>query len=269
MSSYDPEFHDQTKVPPSGYEPTKKRSGCWFYGCLFALVSGLIAAVGLGVGAFMLYRAWAQYVEEYTAVAPVALPKAEITEEERRSAVERASKFRDALKAKARTEPLVLSGDDLNALIQETPELKDHVYATIEDDTIKARVSLPIDLFFDAGLTRGRYLNGEAELRPSIRQGKLKLAVESISMDGKPLPDAVRDFFARPNVAVKLGDDSESLIHEIESFEIKGGRIVITPRSAELKPDRAPETPGSVDSGSEKTSEAPQPPSQAEPAAAP
>lgn len=237
MPSYDPEFQDAAKTPPEYFDPTPKRNGCWFYGCVFAIVSLVVVLLGLAVVAFVIYRTLTQYVEDYTAVAPADLPKIEITEQQRQSAVERARKFREALKAKAKTEPLVLTGDDLNALVQESDKLKDRVYLTIVGDKIKARVSLPLEEFINTSLTRGRYLNGEAELKASIRDGAARLEVESIDVDGKPLPDNIRDLFAKPSILeLDKQGDRDDLLHQIASFEIKDGQVVITSRPAEPKP---------------------------------
>lgn len=245
MSSYDPEFHDPAKAAPDSFDPTPKRNGCWFYGCVFVVVSMVVVLLGLAVAAFVVYRTVTQYVEDYTAVAPVALPKVEIPEAQRKSAVERARRFRDALKEKAATEPLILTGDDLNALVQESAKLKDRVYLTIDDDKVKAQVSLPLDEFFNTRLTRGRYLNGEAELKATIQDGEAKIEVESIAVDGKPLPEFVRDMFARPSILnLDKEGDQDDLLHQIASFEIKDGEIVVTARSAEPGPGTNSDPPG-------------------------
>ena len=244
MSSYDPEFHDQAKPSPETFDPTTKRNGCWFYGCVFVVGSLVVVLLGLAVAAFVVYRTLTQYVEDYTALAPVDLPKVEITEAQRKSAVERARTFRDALKARVDTAPLVLTGDDLNALVQESPKFKDRVYLTIDEDKLKARVSLPLDEFFKTSLTRGRYLNGEAELKATIQDGDARIEVESIAVDGKPLPDFVRDMFARPGVLnLDAKGDQGDLLHQIASFEIKDGEIIVTARSTKPRPEAEAEPP--------------------------
>lgn len=244
MSSYDPESRDPSGAASGSFDPSAKRHGCWFYGCVFAAGSLAVVLVGLAVAAFVVYRSLTQYVEDYTAVAPIELPKVDIPESERKSAVERARKFRDALRAKAATEPLVLTGDDLNALVQESPKFKDRVYLTIDDDEVKARFSLPLDEFFNTRLTRGRYLNGEAELEAKIEDGELKIEVESIEVDGKPLPDFVRDTFARPSILdLDRNGDQRDLLHQIGSLKIEDDQIVVKarpPGAGPGKPSPAP-----------------------------
>jgi hypothetical protein len=244
MASYDPEFHNAAKAPPVFFDSAPKRNGCWFYGCVFVIVSLVIALLGLAVFAFVIYRTLTQYVEDYTAEAPIALPKVEIPEERRKSAVDRARKFRDDVKANRKTAPLVLTGDDLNALVQASPKFKDRVYLAIVGDKIKARVSLPLDEFLNTSMTRGRYLNGEAQLKAPIRDGEAGLVVDSIEVEGKPLPDAVRDYFAEPNIVLNLDkNEDDDLLRRIFSFEIKDGEVVITSRSVAPQPPAAPPEP--------------------------
>jgi len=240
MATYDPELSNSSDFPPGegGSSPGKPR-GCFFYGCVFSAAALGLLTLGLAIGAFLLYRATMQYFEMYTSSEPVEIPKANISDERRRDAVERFRAFREAVEAERPTGPLVLDGDDLNALIQESPKLKDHVYAEIDDDRIKAKVSLPLDELFETSLTRGRYLNGEADIHAEIDNGSLTLKLESVSVDGKPLPDEIRDMLDRPNIVLEFDKDlrdhpeRHAFLRGIKEFEIDDGKIVITPRDFE------------------------------------
>ncbi len=56
--------------------------------------------------------------------------------------VERFDAFHSAVEAGKPAEPLVLSSEDLNALIEErVPDLKGRIYATIEKDKLKGQVA--------------------------------------------------------------------------------------------------------------------------------
>ena len=72
-------------------------------------------------------------------------------------------------------EPLVLTSDDLNALIEENPELKGRIYVKVEGDEVKGRVSFPLDKLncHCRWPFKGRYLNGEADLKASLFDGEL------------------------------------------------------------------------------------------------
>jgi len=242
MPDYDLDFQDAAKGPPQYSEPETRRKGCFFYGCAFAIAGFVIVLLGLAVGAFVLYRTWAHYVEIYTAEAPIPLPRLEMPEERREDAVTRAKAFREALRSRTKAEPLVLTGDDLNALVQESPKLRDRVYLTLEGDEVRAKVSLPLDEFFDTSLTRGRFFNGEAVLKVAVDRGKLKIEVESADVGGKPIPEALRDFMEHADVRLDLDEkDKNELLREIDSLEIKDGKATITSRAS--APDAPPEPP--------------------------
>ena len=65
--------------------------------------------------------------------------------EKRQALKDRVEAFRKAVDAGTPTEPLVLTSDDLNALIEENPELKGTIYVKVEGDEVKGQVSFPLD----------------------------------------------------------------------------------------------------------------------------
>ena len=70
--------------------------------------------------------------------------------------------FKKALEAGTATDPLVLTSDDLNSLIEENPDFRGRLFARVEGDKLKARISFPLEKL-KIGMLRGRYLNGEAD----------------------------------------------------------------------------------------------------------
>ena len=265
MASYDPDFRgvDPDKAPP-GYDVEPRRRGCLFYGCVVAIVLAVLVMLGLALAALAAYRIALQYRDRYTATAPVALPRSTLTEPERERAVSRIARFRDDVEAGRDVGPLALTGDDLNALIQESPKLKDWVYLSLDKDKIKAKVSFPLSEIKDFSLTRGRYLNGEAEVKLALRDGTVDLDVVSMVFDGKDLPEVVRDMLAeivRDVLAesnVDLDDDDEddteaerrirAFLRRIESLEVKDGVMIVTPRKPREPGDEArPDPPAPPD----------------------
>ena len=78
--------------------------------------------------------------------------------EKRQALKDRVEAFRKAVEAGTATEPLVLTSDDLNALIEENAELKGKVYVKIEGDEVKGQVSIPLERLADLPMFKGRYL---------------------------------------------------------------------------------------------------------------
>ena len=78
----------------------------------------------------------------------VISPRSTCPPTERESVKKRVEEFRKAVKQGKAVEPLVLTGDDLNVLIDEEPELaqlKGKVYLRIEGDELKGQISLPLE----------------------------------------------------------------------------------------------------------------------------
>jgi hypothetical protein len=241
MATDDPEFYQAPKFSPEYDEYRPKQRGCFFYGCVIASVLAVLLIVALAVGAYMVYRKFNQLLEDYTATAPRELPKLEVDEEEREAVVDRFKAFRDAIKNGTATEPLVLTEDDLNALIEEVPELKGRVHFTVEGDKIKGQVSIPLSVFMDTNMTRGRYLNGEAEFEASLSDGVLVVRLDSLEVNGRRPPEEVMANLRQQNLAKDFYKDPDNaeMIRRFESLEIKDGKIIIKPRPrSEPKPDR-------------------------------
>ena len=138
MSTNDPEFYQAPKFTP---EPPPAYLGstaafftaasspafslcCWRSWCRSR--STLVSAIG-------------QQVEIYTGTAPLQLPKVEMPAEQRQTLKDRVEAFRKAVDTGTPTEPLVLTSDDLNALIEEDHELKGKIHAKIKGDRSKGK----------------------------------------------------------------------------------------------------------------------------------
>jgi hypothetical protein len=193
----------------------------------------------IGVGAFLLYRFANRMVEEYTATAPRDLPKVEMPEENRKTLRERVETFRKAVNEGTSTDPLILTSDDLNALLEDQPELKGKIYVKVEGDEVKGQVSIPLD---QVGLPmfKGRYLNGEADLKASLKDGVLIVTLDSIEVNGKRVPDQVMEGIRKENLAKDAYKDEKSaeMMRKLESLEIKDGKIILKVRA---KPGAAPD----------------------------
>ena len=94
---------------------------------------------------FFGYRFVNQLVDQYTATTPRELPKVEMPAEQRQDAQGPRRGVPKAVDAGTPTEPLVLTSDDLNALIEENPDFKGMVYVKIDGDEVKGQVSIPLD----------------------------------------------------------------------------------------------------------------------------
>jgi hypothetical protein len=232
MPNNDPEFHQTPKFSPEQYEAPPRQRGCFFYGCIIASVLALLMAILVGIMAFVGYRYLSQMVETYTATAPEQLPKVDMSAEKRKELKDRVEAFRKAVDAGTATEPLILSSDDLNALIEENDELKGTVYIKVEGDEVKGRVSFPLDKL-KLPMIKGRYLNGEADLKASLHDGVLIVTLDGLEVNGKKPPEEFMKSLREQNLAKDAYKDKENaeMIRKLESLEIKDGKIILKVRA--------------------------------------
>ena len=267
MASYDPEFYEAPKSPPEYGEPRPRERGCFFYGCVFASVLSLLLIIGIGVLAYLGVRVAYRFIDEWTSTAPIELPKVQISEEQRKAVRDRVDTFRDALEKGTAVEPLVLTGDDLNALVEESADFRGKIHARVEGDKLKAKISIPLDKLGLAPF-RGRYLNGEAELKASLNNGVLIVTMDSLEVNGKRPPEAFLAQLRQQNLAQDASKNPRNaeMIRRFESLEIKDGTIVLKPRQrskapagkGESRPAEAPSSPPPHDAPHAEAASGPQ-----------
>ncbi len=236
MATNDPEFYQSPKFTPEPPMAAPHQRGCFFYGCIIASVLALLVAIMLALVTYLGFRFLNQAVEEYTATAPRELPKSEMPAEKREALKERVEAFRKAVHAGSPIEPLELTSDDLNALIEESPELKGKVYIKIEGREIKGQVSFPLDAFANVpllGMFKGRYLNGEAALKASLEDGVLLVTLDSFEVNGKSQPENVMTNLRQQNLAKDAFNDPKAaaMLRKLESLEVKDDKVILKVRA--------------------------------------
>ena len=115
----------------------------------------------------------------------------------------------------------------------------------MEGDKLKAQISLPLEML-KIGMLKGRYLNGEAELKASLSAGILVVTLESLEVNGKRPPEKFLAELRKQNLAKDAYDNPKNaeMIRRFESLEIKDGKIILKPR-IRAKPTAEPAQPQS------------------------
>jgi hypothetical protein len=218
--------------------------GCLFYGCITAAVLALAMIIGVFVAYRYADRKLDQFVVDYTSDAPVTLPKSNLSEAEIRAIRSRVDQFTDALD-QGRGAQLVLTPDEINALIEHDPEfkqLREKVYVFIEEDRIKSLVSYPLD-----GLplkrVSGRYLNGTVTWNLGLQKGVLTLRVSAVEVNETPLPPEFLNLLRSENFADHFMADADSArtIQKLDRIEVKEGKLFLSSRAAAPKEEPAVE----------------------------
>jgi hypothetical protein len=232
MSTDDPEFYQAPKFSPEPPQAVPRQHGCFFYGCIIASILALLMVILVAIGSYLFYQFARQMIDQYTSTAPRVLPKVEMPAEQRQALKDRFEGFRKAVNEGTPTEPLVLTSDDLNALIEENPDLKGLIYVKVEGDEVKGQISIPLDKL-GIGMVRGRYLNGEADLKASLEGGVLIVTLDALEVNGKPVPEQIMKGIREQNWAKDVYKEKKNaeMIQKFESLEIKDGKIIIKVRA--------------------------------------
>ncbi len=227
---------------PSNFQPTARRFpwGCLLGGCLTVVLVMIGGMVALGLGTVWFYN---RQVAQYTSEEARELPRVEVSAEELQELEKRIEAFQDKVKKEETPDQLILTADEINALISKQEALKDHVFIKIEDGLIKAEVSIPTDAIPGA---QGRFFNGSASIDASLEDGVLIVTLQNAEANGQPVPEAIMAQMRKENLAKDIYKDPEvaKKLRRFESLVVEDNRIVLTPR-IETEP-KAPPTEAAV-----------------------
>lgn len=220
---------------PSG--PAKKR-GCLFYGCLSLSVVALLIAIFIAVGVYFAKRTVDALVNDYTAVTPEKIEELVYPEPKMSELQQRVSTFQQSVeKGGGQPVELVLTADDLNAMIAANRDLKGKVFVRIEDDQVRGQISVPLPDLGPLKL-KGRFLNGAAAFKVSLNNGQLDIRLDQVSVHDKPLPPLILGELKKVDLARETRNDPEAakVIQRLDSLEIREGKVYIRSKPAPGEP---------------------------------
>ena len=213
-------------------DPTAKpRRGCFFYGCISGLVLLVLILGALTAGLHVVKKA----VNQWTDSQPMEVPTEQMPQAEMDKLKQRFDAFEEAVRAQRPTEPLILTADEINALIGSVPHkkrLEGKFHVSLEGDQIKGEMCVPLA---EVGLTmfRGRYLNGSGTFSLAFSNGVLFVAPQAIIVKGKSLPEAYMKTLRRGNVAAGLTNApaTAAVLRGLEDIQVKEGKLVVVPKT--------------------------------------
>lgn len=211
-------------------QPPKPPRGCFFYGCITSLVLLAIVLGALMVGLHYIRK----LVNRYTDTQPMELPTVQMSQAEIDALKHRFEAFTQAVREQRPAKPLILSADDINALIVKGPEserLKGKFYVSLQDDQLKGDLSLPL-AEVGLGMFKGRYLNGSATFDMSFTNGVLFVAPQTVLVKGKPVPEVYMREIRRENLAAAVTNQpaAVAVLHGLQSIQVKDGKLVLVPK---------------------------------------
>lgn len=207
------------------------KRGCFFYGCIAGSVLLVLLLAGLIAGIFYAKRMY----KDFTRSQPVELPAPKLTPEQTRAVEQRIDDFRDKVVTHKPTEPLYLTADEINALIAintDVETLKGKYHVEIDDDRLKAHVSLPMD---QLGLPvfRGRYLNGIADLDVMVNNGIFRLIATNVTVNGRPIPETYMQTIRKQNLGKHFNSDPRAgaAIDRLQEIRVEDGKLIFVPKT--------------------------------------
>ena len=199
--------------------PQQRGLGCLAKGCLILLVFSILLCLAFVAGTYYA----AKFVRtEYFSSEHTLLPISHASVEEENAIRARWNAFDKAARAHepARIE---LTADDINALIATDPKVRGDAYVSIEDNSARLQVSIPIGRNW---WMPGRYLNAQCSVQ-SAPSGKPEDArITSIIVNGRP----VGEEFLRWQYGAwsfKRYVDAWTGETNLKTFEISGGKVVL------------------------------------------
>ena len=211
--------------------------GCLIAGCASVFLLMIVLAVGTGIGGYYLYIG---QMAKYTSESPKELPTIEYTPEEIKEITKRVESFKSSLDKGENPPPMVLTGDDINAMISQNKDLRGRVFVRIDEGKVTADVSFPMDAFPGA---KGRYFNGSVAADVSLDNGVLIVTLDTAEVNGQTVPQQFIDAMRKENLAKDLYKDPETArtLGKFESLVIDGEKIILTPKAIRETEAKKPE----------------------------
>ena len=199
--------------------PHQRGLGCFAKGCLILLVFGILLCLAFVAGTYYAARFLRT---EYFSTEHERLPISHASVEEENGVRARWDAFEKAARAHepARIE---LSADDLNALIATDPRLRGDAYVTIEDNTGRFQISIPIGRNW---WMPGRYINAQCSVQ-SAPNGKPEDAqITRIIVNGRPVG---QEFLSWQYVSWSFKRYVGEWVGEtdLKTFEIADGKVIL------------------------------------------
>src|SRR3954470_5897094 len=212
--------------------PRQKRTGCLGKGCMMLVVFLVLLAVAFFIGGYVGVR----YV--VTSTAPREIPRIETSEADQATVKQRWEEF----KAGPRTGPaqtitsadgtttevapapttnrIELTATDINQLIAGSRKLNGKAFVAIDNNIARVQVSVPLE---KAGF-RGRFLNGELEVRSAPDRNPRNIQITEVSLGGvsDKILNSLLGFRSLRSYA-----DQYATEYDIKSFAIEDNKVII------------------------------------------
>ncbi|HXJ60240.1 MAG TPA: hypothetical protein VNU68_26640 [Verrucomicrobiae bacterium] len=216
-------------LPAPALPPRPARRGCLFYGCLSVVVLALLLLLGTSLTYFYVKR----WIRSYTDATPTVIEKVELSREQWNALQGRLSAFREALDSGQTSAELVLTADEINALMNQQGELRGKLFVRIENNRVTGEGSYPLPNLGPFKL-KGRYLNGTATFKITLDHGQCDVRIQDATVKSRPLPAIFMRELRKQNLAQNIEDDPSisTNLAKFESIQIRDGQVILRTKGA-------------------------------------
>jgi hypothetical protein len=211
--------------------PKQKGTGCLGKGCMTLVVFIILLAAAFFIGGYVGVR----YV--VTSTEPRPIPPIETSEAEQQAVQTRWDEFQAASNnsqpqvappaAETGTAPtpvppnrIELTAGDINQLIAASRKARGKAFVHIENNILRAQISVPLD---KAGF-RGRFINGELQIKPAPDGNPRNAEITEVSVGG--VSDKVLNTLLGFRSLRSYADQYASE-WGVTSFTIEGNKVII------------------------------------------
>ncbi|HYE29820.1 MAG TPA: hypothetical protein VEH27_00190 [Methylomirabilota bacterium] len=203
-----------------------QKKGCCFFGCIGVVAVFIIAVIALGLGArwgFRKLMAW-------TDAAPMALPAPTLSPQDFSSLTNRAANFMANLQTRQGPARLALNASEINVLLTNLPSdnlLSRNFRVSIVSNEMITSAAIPLDEV--PGPFKGRFMNLQAQLKPSIENGRLALRIADIRIRGKQPPTEITAEITKQNLAADLVTKPEvaAILTNLQSILVTNNTLLL------------------------------------------
>jgi len=215
--------------------PKQRKTGCLGKGCMMLVIFLILLGVAFFIGGYVGVR----YV--VTSTEPREIPQIESSEAEQDAVRQRWEEFKvlprtaptetttipttptapDATPAPTPTSNRIeLTAADINQLISGSRKLRGKAFVSIENNVARVQVSVPLE---KVGF-RGRFLNGELQVRSSPDRNPRNIEITEVSLGG--VSDKVLNALLGFRSLRSYADDY-AREYDITSFAIEDNKVII------------------------------------------
>jgi len=214
--------------------PRRKGLGCFARGCLTLSIFAIVLAIAGFAGMYWgLHRHSALFYGSYwmaktrsIANAPTPVPEFNASDQQIQLVQERWQDFEQKTRA-GQSADIEFSGDDINALIATSEDVRGKVFVSIDGNQLRLQVSVPIGKFFGR---QGYYFNGDVIIELDGVQSPDGPRFSRLTINGEPAPTDFLDWKYHSRQLREYVADQRNA-YDISTIEVRDGKVIVRSRA--------------------------------------